>query len=301
MSTPQTHTRSLPGCDRAVFRERGYTVVRELLDLEEVQRLRGIALETVAEAERQGRLGTEPGGEGTIRGCQGDLLSNPSLRHVLLDPRILGTVGELLGGEPVYFGDSSFRVGKNGVRGWHRDNVDHSRWRGGSDWHDPYPLLRCGLYLQDQSRHSGGLALRPYSNRPSRRLPTLPKLVDARAGDLVAWDLRTVHSGEAVRVRGLPSLPLNPRIQTRLPEGARVPEDGERIVMFMTFALVGPHLDHYLDYLRGRDYMCKAWSSSRFGPEVWAEAEKAGLRTLQPIPAYGASADRADAVAEQLG
>jgi hypothetical protein len=286
-------TRSLPGLDRSALRERGYTVVRQLLDAAEVGSLRERALEAVADAERQGRVGVEQGGEGTIRGCKGDLLGNPFLRQVLLDPRVLEVVGELLGGEPVYFGDSNFRVGRNGNRGWHRDNVDSARWRGGPDWHDPYPLLRCGLYLQDQARHSGGLALRPRSNRPGRLLPTLPRLVDARAGDLVAWDLRTVHSGEAVRMRGLPSLPLNPRLQTRLPEGIRVPEDGERIVMFMTFALAGPHLDNYIAYLKTRDYMLESWSSSRFGPEVWAEAERAGLQMLRPLPAYGAPPDGA--------
>jgi phytanoyl-CoA dioxygenase PhyH len=293
MTVPRLQTRSFADVDARAFRERGYAVVRQLFEPAEVARLRETARATLAELDRQGRVTPDPGSEGTIRSGAGDLLSHRALRHVLLDSRVLGVVTELLGGEPVYFGDSSFRVGKNGVRGWHRDNVDRRRWRGGPDWHDPYPLLRCGLYLQDQSRHSGGLALRPSSSRPGRLRPTLGKLVDARAGDLVAWNLRTVHSGEAVRMQGLPRLALHPRLQTWLPDAMRVPDDGERIVMFMTFALAGPHLDHYLEYLKGRDYMRDAWSSSRFGPEVWAEAEGAGLRMLAPVPTYGAPADRA--------
>lgn len=297
MSREDPHFRSFPGLDRSVLREQGYTVIRQLFDPEEVQRLRELALGAVAEAEQQGRLGTEPGAEGTTRGRKGDLLSNPLLRHVLLDPRVLGAVGELLGGEPVYFGDSSFRIGRNGVRVWHRDSVDKVRWRGGHDWYEPYPLLRCGLYLQDQASHSGGLALRPHSNRPGRVLPALPRLVRARPGDLVAWDLRTVHSGEAVRLRGLPRLALNPRLQTRLPERLRVPEDGERIVMFMTFAMAGPHLDNYLAYLKTRDYMHQHWSDSQFGPEVWAEAKLAGLHVLQPVLEYGAQTSSRTAAA----
>jgi hypothetical protein len=294
MSVKNPPARALPRLDRSVFRDRGYTVVRGLFEPEEVRRLRAIAQNTVAQAEREGHVASDPGSEGTIRSGAGDLLSLPSLRHVLLDPRVLGVVAELLGGQPQYFGDSSFRIGKNGVRGWHRDNVNRRRWRGGPDWQDPYPLLRCGLYLQDQSRHSGGLALRPRSNRPGLVRPTLPKLVDAGPGDLVVWELRTVHSGEAVRLRGLPDLPLHPRLQTLLPDGVRLPDDGERIVMFMTFARPGDHLDHYIDYLKSRDYMQAAWAGSRFEPEVWEQAERAGLHVFRPVPAYGATPAKAN-------
>jgi Phytanoyl-CoA dioxygenase (PhyH) len=288
MSISADKTRALPATDPAVFHAEGYAVVRELFAADEVAQLRATAREAISELEATGRVAGDPGREGTIRSGAGDLLSNARLRHVLLDPRVLDVVEDLLGGKPVYFGDSSFRIGKNGVRGWHRDNVNRRRIRGGPDWHGPYPLLRCGIYLQDQSHHSGGLALRPRSSRPGRVRPTLPRLVDAHAGDLVAWNLRTVHSGEVVRLRGLPDLPLHPRLQTRVPDGLRVPDGSERIVMFMTFALPGPHLDNYIRYLKSRDYMCQAWSASRFGAEAWAEAEGAGLSVFAPIPAYGA-------------
>jgi hypothetical protein len=291
---PITSTKPSLAIDPAAFREHGYVVVKGLFGTAEIQQLRDIARDAIAEAERQGRILTEPGPEGAIRVCAGDLLSNPSVRHVLIDQRLLEVVRELLGGQPQYFGDSSLRIGKYGMRGWHRDNVNRRRWQRGPDWHGAYPILRCGLYLQDQSRHSGGLALRPGSHRPGLVRPTLPKLVDAGAGDLVAWVLRTVHSAEAVRLRGLPGLPLPPRVQTRLPEGMRVPEDGERIVMFMTFGLAGAHLDNYIEYLKSRDYMRASWSHSRFGPEVWEEAERAGLHVLQPVPDYGKAPDAAD-------
>lgn len=269
------------------FRKRGYNVVRQLFDAQEVQQLRGIAQETVAEAEREGRAVSYSGREGAFHGCPGDLLSMPSVRHVLLDRRLLRVVRELLGDQPVYFGDSSLRIGKNGVRGWHRDNVNRRRWRRGADWQDPYPLLRCGLYLQDQARHSGGLALRPRSNGLGLVRPTLPRLVDARAGDLVVWSLRTVHSGEVARLRWLPGLPLNPRIQTWLPQSMRAPEDAERIVMFMTFACAGSQLDYYINYLKSRDYMQASWASSHFGPDTLKQAENAGLHVILPVPTYG--------------
>jgi hypothetical protein len=262
-----------------------------MLNADEVQRLRGVVIETIVEQERQGRVGFSTDTEGTIRGGEGDLLSNPSLRHVLLDRRLVEVIGELLGGKPTYFGDSSFRIGKNGVRGWHRDKVGR-RWVGGPDWRGSFPVLRCGLYLQDQARHSGGLGVRPGSHLSRRLLPTLPKLVDAQAGDLVVWNMRTVHSAEAVRMRWLPRFPLHPRLQTLLPHRMRVPEDGERIVIFLTFALPGPHFDNYLEYMKSRDFAREAWSHSRFGPEVWAEAESAGWQMLRPIPAYGKPLDQ---------
>jgi hypothetical protein len=233
---------------------------------------------------------TDEGGEGTTRIGNSDLLSIPSLRSVLLDPRLLDVIGQLLGDKPCYFGDSSIRIGRNGARAWHRDNVDRVRWQGGQDWSEPYRMLRCGLYLQDQAEHSGGLMLRPHSNRPNRRLPSLPKLVKARAGDLVAWDLRIVHSGEAVRPRGLPWLALNPRLQTRLPTAMRVPEGDQRVVMFMTFGCAGAHLEHFIAHYRTRDYMRELWSNSRFGADVWEQAERASLTVLRPVPEYGAPA-----------
>jgi hypothetical protein len=292
--TDEQMSRSLPSVDPDALRKRGYAIVRRVFDAEEIGSLRTAARETIADMEREGRTRTFPGREGTALGGDGDLLDMPRLRHVLYDPRMVSVVQRLLGGPPVYFGDSTFRVGKSGIRGWHRDSVNRRRWRGGPDWHDPpYPLLRCGLYLQDQSRHSGGLALRPRSNRPGLVRPTLPKLVNASAGDLIAWDLRTVHSGEAVRLRGLPQLPLHPRLQTHLPDGLRVPEDGERIVLFMAFARPGAHLDRYVKDLRGRGDLPEL-SSTRYAPEVRAEAENAGLRILAPIAAHDqAPADRA--------
>jgi len=160
-----------------------------LFEPDEIARLRTVALETMEQLRQQGLTDIETGCEGDMRYSSCDLLSIPSLRPVLLDPRLLRTVEVLLGGEVSYFGDSSFRVGKSGYRAWHRDNVDRVRWQGGPDWQDPYPLLRCGLYLQEQSCRSGGLAVRPRSHRTKRRLPTLPILVEADVGDLVVWHL----------------------------------------------------------------------------------------------------------------
>jgi Phytanoyl-CoA dioxygenase (PhyH) len=300
MSVGDPHIKRYPGADPLAFQKRGYAVVRQIFDIDEAARLREAVLELLAKQEGEGRVAMDTGAEGTTRRGEGDLLSNPELRHVLLDRRLIEAVGDLLGGKPTYFGESSFQAGNNGLRNWHRDKVGR-RWLGGPDWRGPFLMVRCGLYLQDGSRHSGGLALRPGSHQPGLVRPTLPKLLDARLGDLIVWNLRTVHAAEVVRMRGLSGFPLHPSLQTLLPQRLRVPADGERVVIFMAFALPGPHLDGFLAYLRSSDFAPRGWARSRFGPDVWAEAESAGLNMLRPAPVYGTPPDGADTTASGTG
>jgi hypothetical protein len=274
------------------FRGRGYVVVKGLLDPVEATRLRQRVIETFAEMETNGRVVFDPGREGTIRMLDRDLLGLPSLRHVLLDRRLQETIGELLGGEPTYFADSSVRIGANGLRLWHRDNVNRERRRG-SDWSTAYPLLRCGLYLQDHADHSGGLTLRPYSHATRRWLPTVPRYINSKAGDLVAWNMRTVHCGEAVRLRGVPRFsptsrfPPAPRLQSLTPKFMRLPEEDDRIIIFMAFGLAGVHLDNYVHFLRTHHQVRRGWALTRLEPEVWGEVERAGLLVQRPVPEYG--------------
>jgi hypothetical protein len=230
----------------------------------------------------------DPGPEGVAFYSRCDVLSISEVRHILLDRRLIAVMGKLLGDRPTYFGESVLRIGKHGGRAWHRDNVDRVKRRGGPDWHDPYPLVRCGVYMQDQMHYSGGLALRPRSNRPGMQIRSLPILVNAQPGDLIVWDLRTVHSGEVVRFRPAPRLALHPSLQTRLPRHFVLPDERERMVMFLTFGLRGPHLDHYIAYLKTRQQNRELWASSRFGPEVSQQAAEAGLDVLAVTPQYGA-------------
>ncbi len=280
-------SRLVPGVDRELFWARGYTVVKRLFEPAEIETLREDATRAMATAERQGLAMNDRGPEGTVRYARCDVLSLPEVRHVLLDRRLLAVIGELLGDRPTYFGESVLRIGTHGGRAWHRDNVDRTKRFGGLDWHDPYRILRCGVYMQDQTSHSGGLAVRPRSNRPGPQLRSLPALVEAEPGDLVVWDLRTVHSGEVVRLRLAPKFPLHPSVQTRLPQALRLRDQRERMVMFMSFGRRGPHLDHYLEYLETLEQNREIWETSRFGPEVWEQAAEAGLDMLGATATYG--------------
>lgn len=294
MSTPtdRTSTRlnqppSYAGVDRDRFRERGYTVVERLFEPHEIETMRAEAARAMTELERDGLAMRESGPEGVGRYSRCDVLSIAQLRHVILDRRLIAVIGDLLGDRPTYFGESVLRIGKQGGRAWHRDNADRIKRFGGLDWQEPYRILRCGVYMQDQAKHSGGLAVRPRSNNLGRRIRSAPVFVEAQPGDLIVWDLRTVHSGEVVRCRAAPKLPLHPWLQTRVPRMLRVPDDRERIVMFMSFGLRGPHLDHYLEYLKTRSQNCEIWETSRFAPDVWQQAADAGLDVLGVTPEYG--------------
>jgi Phytanoyl-CoA dioxygenase (PhyH) len=285
LDTPRT---SPPHVDRDRFWNQGHAIVRRLFDPTEIETLRNEATRAMAELDRRNLRVTDPGPEGTAYYARCDVLSIPEVRHVLLDRRLVAVIRELLGDQPTYFGESVLRIGKHGGRAWHRDNVDRVKYRGGPDWHDPYPILRCGVYMQDQAHYSGGLALRPRSNRPGMQIRSMPVFLEAEPGDLVVWDLRTVHSGEVVRFRFAPKAPLHPSLQTRLPESLRLGDERERIVIFMTFGLRGAHLDHYIDYSKTRAQNRELWATSRFGPDVWKLAADAGLDLLAVTPEYGA-------------
>ena len=86
------------------FWQNGYLLIRDVFSEAEIEELRARVLESVPD------------------GC-GDILSESVLREVLLDDRLLNIAQKILGGKPVYFGDSCCVKG-NISYGWHKDNAD---------------------------------------------------------------------------------------------------------------------------------------------------------------------------------
>jgi hypothetical protein len=229
-----------------------------------------------------------------------DLLANALLSKLLMEPRIITIAHAILGAEPIYFGDSTFVYGPSRPS-WHRDNrvSDRSCFQG-LDWQGQYPLIRFGLYLQDHKQHSGGLGVRLHSHLPVTKkgslvnLKFLPRRVrsflahhtgkavhmDSSPGDLVIWNLRTLHSADSVRLRWFPKLRLAPFLENRLPPWAKVAGDGKRMACFMTFAAPSPHLDHYLNYLLTRDYMRDIWKHSTWDEKTLGQARAAGMYVI---------------------
>jgi len=218
----------------------------------------------------------------------GDLLSNKELEdldYVIFDSRIIACVKQILGENIVYFGDSSVQTGE-GVRGFHKDNVTRYDING-ADWQSDYTLVRIGLYLQEHSKSSGGLKLRVRSHcYPSHHRG---KAIDVKTelGDIVLWNLRTTHSGNNVRLKGLSNLCLHPRLEELIPEFLKIAGQGERIAMFGTFGAASGHLDRYIENMVRRgdyhDYLKRAG----FNKKILELARGKGIEIRKPISEYG--------------
>src|SRR5690349_21577676 len=124
-SLKQDHKPS-PTVDCNKFWRDGYLLVRNVFRRAEV------------DAFRQAMYETED--------LSGDLLSNPRLRSILLDSRVLEIAQQLLGQTPVYWGESIAQIGVS-PRGWHKDNVDQENMNG-PDWHGKYDIIKFAIYPQ---------------------------------------------------------------------------------------------------------------------------------------------------------
>lgn len=265
------------------FQNDGYVVVPSVFPPSHIEAAKSELLRT---AEDHGNLAKQ------VRRIGGASLPQqaaayPAARQLMFSDQVIALVTELLGEQPIYFGDSSVSFGA-GYTGWHKDNRVSDRADGRApDWQGDYDLVRVGIYLQDCKHHSGGLLIRAGSHR---RAPMMPgwiekrarflgplvrrinkfrsrfigtaRFVDSRPGDVVLWSLRTTHAGHAVRLRGAPGLLFDPRVQQAIPRPLRISVDGDRVAIFATFARRGEHFDRYREYIMKRDYFAKRPSYS---------------------------------------
>ena len=221
----------------------------------------------------------------------GDLLSSESLggRKFVLDGRVLDIARYILRGTPCYFGDSSVSIDV-GAMGFHKDNPDRED-QGAPDWRTPYSLIRMGVYLQDHTWHSGGLAVRDRSHLTVNRNKGRPLAIPTQVGDLVLWSLRTTHSGYATRLKVLPQvfvpIPIvkllwSSKLARRhlLSRLFRPLELSKRLAIFATFGIDDAHLARYLAYLQTRQYAVSQWQSSVYDEHLFDDAEAGGIRLV---------------------
>lgn len=244
--------------DTERFWRDGYLLLPSVFSAEEVEKWRGLAA--------------------VKRGFKGDMLTYQPLAEVIYDARILAVARQLLGGTPVYFGDSSISVGEN-ERGFHKDNAD--RYDGAApDWRSRYTLIRFGIYLQDHSKHSGGLNVRRHSHEYPSRLRGRTDYMKSTPGDLVVWNLRTTHSAGGVLLRHFEDLYLPPALARLVPDALRMPSQRERIALFTTYGLKDDHMNRYLSYLQTRRYMVDKWRESKWEEPVISECSDKPLELL---------------------
>lgn len=277
------------GLDPLGFQRDGFVHVRGVLGEDEVARLRTACDRERVRARDAGQLIEPVAGEDAP---VGDLLGREApLGDLVFDERIVRIARTLLGRDDlVYFGDSHMMLGGHG-RGFHKDNTNRDDPTH-PDWQSPYTLLRMGIYLEDHSRHSGGLKLRRGSHL--RVDVTSGEIVDVPTvpGDVVVWSLRTTHSGHAIRVKGAPWLHLQPRFEIRLPKRMRVGEERERIAIFITWGVDDEHLQRYLEKHTNLEtypdnYMYKSWLYCCKDARYDELARARNVKIVRPIAEYG--------------
>lgn len=258
---------------REQFEQQGYLIVRNIFTPEEVAELRTSAYEHRDRQKERGLVAQVK----QAASVKGDLLSKDGLGWVIYDPRIVTIATELLGDRPVYFSDSTYQIG-TGTRGFHRDNIDRYQFGQGDDWNGTYPLIRFGVYLQDHDTYSGGIRFKAGTHQAADGTDVF---ADTRAGDIVVWNMRTLHSGNARRMKVLNNLPLHVGLENRLPDFLFREQQGERVSLFFSYGLEGKHLDRYLaNHIQKRADMQENVRLSNYSPETLKKAEENNVKVL---------------------
>ncbi len=267
--------------DKQRFEKDGYITIKNVFTLEEVRHIREEVYKQY-EIDKQKKLDFQlPKLPTKAKYAKGDLLSKELLHHVLLDDRILEIARTLLDNDNlIYFGDSSYQIG-TGLRGFHRDNIDRTNLDG-PDWEGTYTLLRIGIYCQDHKKYSGGLKVKRGSHK---NVDGEPMFVDSEIGDVVIWNLKTIHSGNAVRLKFFPNFSINGSGRENLvPSFLKKDEEQERISLFMTYALKSNHLDRYInEYTKKRLDTIEHAKASRRDAKTLELAEQKGIEVIYPI------------------
>jgi hypothetical protein len=265
--------------DTKKFDEDGYLIVKSAFTTSEINTMREQCYKQFEIDRKMGLTYSLDGLEAKF--VKGDLLSKELLYPVLLDNRILSLARTILANQNlIYFGDSSYQIG-TGSNGFHRDNIDRSNLDG-PDWKGKYTLVRIGLYLQDHKNYSGGLKVRRGSHK---KAGGEVRFVENEAGDLVIWDLKTIHSGNAVRLKSAPDLSINAAvIERNIPRFLRKEEQQERISLFMTYALESSHLDRYLnEYTLKRKDTIEHAELSKYSDDAIKHAASKGVKVVRPL------------------
>ncbi len=241
--------------------QHGWMLIKNLYSPAEIETIRELGLQTQDQ--------------------KGDVLSNEALKYILLDERLINILKEVLGtDEIVYFGDSSVSIeGKS--HGFHKDSRDRFK-KEGKEWHDiDYSIVRIGIYLQDHSKHSGGLCLRDQSHL--NQSVEVGKILNVKSevGDLVVWKLTTTHSGNADILALFPRLSLHPNIARRIPKMFLQDRIKPRMVIFSAFGKDDEFTHEYIEYLKTRTYAIDRWLDSNYEANQVEDFAKLNVKVIE--------------------
>ena len=254
--------------DKNKFEKEGFLLIKNVLTDDEVKLLRETAYQTVAEDEKTGTLFMHRFAKNHL-GC----LSNiPTFKALILNAKVLKIAETLLEERPVFFGDSIFEIGI-GSRGFHKDTSERKN-QNHPDWNEAYPIFRIAFYLEDHDHFSGGLKVRVGSNKTVKTNVGKAHIIPSKAGDAVVFSLRTSHAGNAVRLKLAPNISLHNSIEKRVPKFLRLPEQKERVSIFLTYGLRSGALDRYMNFMRNHTIYQRRIEESKYAPELVQELEE---------------------------
>ena len=267
--------------EKSYFDNNGYAIYSNVFSNIEIENFRKLAKKSLEDDLKLNRAEFIDLGKKSVYYTQGDIIIKP-ISKLLFDKRIVNIAKEIIGDTPSYFGEGNYQVGL-GDRGFHRDMVDEivdgistRKYLHGPDWQEDYKIIRIGVYLQDHDKFSGGVKFEKGSNKlPFNKGKRI--LADTKAGDVVVWDLRTFHSGNSVRLKLFPNLPLGCRIENILPDSFIIPEPKERNSVFMVFGADNKHLDRHIE----KHYKVKFKkhiSKSNYPKDIFEKCLKAGIK-----------------------
>ena len=172
---------------REQFYRDGFTVIRNVFDKHEIDKLRD-ALHDIRQKSRERGDTLYDNAQPLASFIKGDLCSFRELDDfdfVVCNKRIVEGVKSLIGDDLVYFGESNTQTG-TAARGNHKDNriIDRED-ASGYDWKGDYSLVRVGLYLNDSDSTSGGLKVIPGSHK--YRLHTLQRVSTLVRRQVILW------------------------------------------------------------------------------------------------------------------
>jgi Phytanoyl-CoA dioxygenase (PhyH) len=262
-----------------LFNKTGYAIKYNVFSKEEIVNMRERVKQQLEEDQKNNLTFTLQNTSACY--SRGDLLSKNHLNGILLDPRILQIAKDVLNTEHlVYFGDSTYQTG-TGARGFHRDNVDRI-FKSGPDWTPEYNLVRIGIYLQDHAKFSGGLKVKvgSHANRDGKTI-----FINSNAGDVAVWSLKTLHSGNAVRLKGLPGVSIDhSSIENRIPAFLKKEQQQERMSLFMTFGVPGPHVDRFIaEYMLKREDVLLNLKANVYSDDARKLLQSRNIELIEPL------------------
>ena len=138
----------------------------------------------------------------TKRGQKGYSILNPyktvpKAKWLASDSRIIAMLKQILGDKICDHNDSGATVGLVS-KTWHKDNRHDKKDEVKEyklDWNPDFKVVRIGLYLTDNKKHSGALAVKAGSHKVQNLKDGKIVVVENNPGDLVIFDVRITHCG----------------------------------------------------------------------------------------------------------